>query len=151
VIEAYQFDNRITNPPPHWLRKAVDVGDVTVFVHRGKAEQMTIRTLEGDMTAMPGDWIIQGVKGEIYPCKPDIFDATYDPAASPAQEVDETERMRKAAQALLDGLTSTYTARNGREVGIQGDDGEKCYIVHSDLVFDLRAALSAPDEGKGHE
>jgi hypothetical protein len=66
-------------------------------------------------------------------------------------QVDEPERLRKAAQALLDGLTSTYTARNGREVGIQGDDGEKCYIVHSDLVFDLRAALSAPDEGEGHE
>lgn len=100
MIEAYQFDNRITNPPPHWLRKAVDVGDVTVFVHRGKAEQMTIRTLEGDMTAMPGDWIIQGVKGEIYPCKPDIFDATYDPAASPAQEVDETERLREALRKI---------------------------------------------------
>lgn len=38
-----------------------------------------IHTLEGDMTANPGDWIIQGVKGEFYPCKPDIFEATYEP------------------------------------------------------------------------
>lgn len=38
-----------------------------------------IATLEGDMFADPGDFIIQGVKGEFYPCKPDIFDATYDP------------------------------------------------------------------------
>lgn len=38
-----------------------------------------IHTLEGDMTASPGDWIICGVKGEFYPCKPDIFAATYDP------------------------------------------------------------------------
>lgn len=38
-----------------------------------------IRTLEGDMVAQPGDWIIRGVKGELYPCKPDIFDATYTP------------------------------------------------------------------------
>lgn len=37
-----------------------------------------IRTLEGDMTASPGDYIIKGVKGEFYPCKPDIFEATYD-------------------------------------------------------------------------
>src|ERR1700680_555896 len=37
-----------------------------------------IATLEGIMTAAPGDWIIKGVKGEIYPCKPDIFAATYD-------------------------------------------------------------------------
>jgi hypothetical protein len=32
------------------------------------------------MTASPGDWIIKGVKGEFYPCKPDIFEASYDPA-----------------------------------------------------------------------
>ena len=69
-------------------------------------------------------------------------------SATPAQEVNETERLREAAQALLDGLTSTYTARNGREVGIQGDDGEKCYIVHSDLVFDLRAALAPEGDAR---
>jgi hypothetical protein len=40
----------------------------------------TIHTLEGKMTASPGDWIIKGVKGEFYPCKPDIFEATYEPA-----------------------------------------------------------------------
>lgn len=37
-----------------------------------------IRTLEGTMLADEGDWIIRGVKGELYPCKPDIFEATYD-------------------------------------------------------------------------
>lgn len=40
-----------------------------------------IGTLEGVMVAAPGDWIIRGVKGEIYPCKPEIFAATYEPAA----------------------------------------------------------------------
>ena len=40
-----------------------------------------IRTLEGTMRADIGDWIIKGVKGEIYPCKPDIFTATYDEVA----------------------------------------------------------------------
>lgn len=39
-----------------------------------------ITTLEGVMTAQVGDWIIKGVKGEFYPCKPDIFEATYEPA-----------------------------------------------------------------------
>ena len=39
-----------------------------------------IKTLEGTMRADLGDWIITGVKGERYPCKPDIFAATYDPA-----------------------------------------------------------------------
>lgn len=40
---------------------------------------IVIPTLEGNMLAMSGDWIIRGVKGEFYPCKPDIFEATYDP------------------------------------------------------------------------
>ena len=38
-----------------------------------------IETLEGIMIASPGDWIITGVKGEQYPCRPDIFDLTYEP------------------------------------------------------------------------
>ena len=39
---------------------------------------LCIETLEGKMIADPGDWIIRGVKGELYPCKPDIFAATYE-------------------------------------------------------------------------
>lgn len=39
---------------------------------------LVIPTLEGDMRADAGDWIIRGVKGEFYPCKPDIFEATYE-------------------------------------------------------------------------
>jgi hypothetical protein len=41
-------------------------------------EEVIIHTLEGDMRADAGDYIITGVKGEKYPCKPDIFKATYD-------------------------------------------------------------------------
>lgn len=41
---------------------------------------MSIKTLEGILYPAIGDWIIKGVKGEFYPCKPDIFAATYDPA-----------------------------------------------------------------------
>ncbi len=39
---------------------------------------LTVGTLEGAMTAQPGDFIIKGVKGEFYPCKPDIFEASYE-------------------------------------------------------------------------
>ena len=42
-----------------------------------------INTLEGQMTANIGDWIIKGVKGEFYPCKPEIFEATYEDASKP--------------------------------------------------------------------
>ena len=41
---------------------------------------LVIPTLEGEIRADLGDWIIKGVKGEFYPCKPDIFEATYEPA-----------------------------------------------------------------------
>lgn len=41
-------------------------------------QALTIPTLEGDMVASVGDWIICGVAGEFYPCKPDIFEATYE-------------------------------------------------------------------------
>ena len=42
-----------------------------------------IQTLEGPLNVSPGDWIITGVQGEHYPCKPDIFAATYEPADTP--------------------------------------------------------------------
>jgi hypothetical protein len=47
----------------------------TVSQNRGMIE-----TLEGPLHVSPGDWIITGVKGEKYPCKPDIFEETYEPA-----------------------------------------------------------------------
>lgn len=42
-------------------------------------KEIKIETLEGTMTASPGDWIITGINGEKYPCKPDIFEKTYAP------------------------------------------------------------------------
>ena len=42
--------------------------------------ELTIPTLEGDHIAKHGDWIIKGIRGEFYPCKPDIFEATYERA-----------------------------------------------------------------------
>lgn len=42
--------------------------------------EILLHTREGTMTAKPGDWMIRGTAGELYPCKPDIFEATYEPA-----------------------------------------------------------------------
>jgi hypothetical protein len=70
-IEAVQLP--ITSAPA-WLDDAVDAGSVRIYIDGAVA----IDTLEGTMRGERGDWIIQGVKGEIYPCKPDIFAATYD-------------------------------------------------------------------------
>jgi len=54
---------------------------VRAYRHCGR-NPIFINTLEGKMRADPGDWIITGVKGEQYPCKPDIFSATYEPVKS---------------------------------------------------------------------
>ncbi|TIH27053.1 hypothetical protein D4765_18780 [Subtercola vilae] len=47
------------------------------------AENIAITTLEGTMAASIGDYIIKGVAGEFYPCKPEIFEQTYEPALTP--------------------------------------------------------------------
>ena len=50
---------------------------VTIEAYQTNKE-IEIETLEGTMKANKGDWIIRGVKGELYPCKPDVFDMTYE-------------------------------------------------------------------------
>lgn len=81
VVEAYEFWNRVgPDNRPAWLLEAVDSGVVTFHQKPNGLSYLTIKTLEGDMRAEFGDWIIQGVKGELYPCKPDIFAATYEAA-----------------------------------------------------------------------
>jgi hypothetical protein len=79
VIEAWQVtpdDGQTRQLPPIWLVNALVSGGATALTGGGVA----IQTLEGTMRADVGDWIIRGVKGELYPCKPDIFEATYEPA-----------------------------------------------------------------------
>lgn len=55
----------------------IEYKETNETVHR-KHPEMRIQTLEGKMAVNPGDWIIRGIKGEFYPCKPDIFDGSYD-------------------------------------------------------------------------
>jgi len=95
VIEAHQFGGTQSSADaiiawagmePHPNEQEIDY---TVTDYSGtfrdrieRPEQfgpLLIHTLEGDMMAQEGDWIIKGVKGEFYPCKPDIFAATYEP------------------------------------------------------------------------
>jgi hypothetical protein len=77
VIEAVRWDPFMSgNAYPEWVHPLfgkTSADDIDSGCLR-------IPTLEGEMLARPGDYIIQGVKGELYPCKPDIFEATYEPA-----------------------------------------------------------------------
>ena len=63
IVEAVKWDGGATIP------RGCFYGTAGLF----------IKTLEGMMRVSPGDWIITGVKGEKYPCKPDIFEAAYEP------------------------------------------------------------------------
>ena len=80
VIEAMQFDGQVTIGLANWL-SGTRTTPAAEWKHDAKAGTIAIRTLEGVMVANVGDWIICGVKGEFYPCKPDIFAATYESVA----------------------------------------------------------------------
>ena len=74
VIEAFQFDGCLKQCYiPEWAFKAVE--EDVIYVDNGVVK---IATLEGDHTVSFGDYIIQGVQGELYPCKPDIFEKRYE-------------------------------------------------------------------------
>lgn len=83
VIEAFQWTaGPDQTEDPEWIVEAIRQGTVTVANSGSENVSLQIKTLEGVMTASVDDWIIQGIHGEIYPCKPDIFTASYEPAES---------------------------------------------------------------------
>lgn len=79
-IEAFKF---YVDPMPDWFMDKVTLNEITLLncdyqryaIHQAYCE---IETLEGRMVGRGGDYIIKGVNGEIYPCKPDIFKKTYE-------------------------------------------------------------------------
>jgi len=88
VIEAFQMttSRRWDNSKwPEWLHKAWNMpefceGALSIDADDPARELLVIGTLEGVHRVTWGDYIIQGVKGELYSCKPDIFEATYESA-----------------------------------------------------------------------
>lgn len=104
-IDACQWDGE------NWEEVRAFVG-ASVQV-RGNYE-LTISTLEGEMVASKGDWIIKGVKGEFYPCKPDIFAATYDYVGDWPRE----------GQAPAPAAPRTVKLHMGGELSLRGDVSE---------------------------
>jgi hypothetical protein len=76
VIEAHQFDGTLESKIKMETEFGVTTVDATIY--NDTVLTWRIGTLEGPHEVTPGDWIIRGVKGEFYPCKPDIFEATYE-------------------------------------------------------------------------
>lgn len=90
TIEAMQWDGTAEGATPiiNWILDNDGnayyscLQDTSSFTCNGKPEKhvIDIYTLEGVMEATRNDWIIRGIQGEFYPCKPDIFEETYDAA-----------------------------------------------------------------------
>jgi hypothetical protein len=84
VIEAFKWTGGPDQTEdPEWIIEALKDGTVVIPNYEWSMARhgflvMEINTLEGVMIAKEGDYIIKGVQGEIYPCKPDIFEATYE-------------------------------------------------------------------------
>jgi hypothetical protein len=84
VIEAMQLTNNNGGEVVQWIRNAEPWGEAVLRGGPGGGSRggtVLIETLEGRMIASPGDWIIRGVQGEFYPCRGDIFAATYEAAS----------------------------------------------------------------------
>ncbi len=86
VIEAFKVDEgnyKTTDNWPDWMREAFlknreEPGAIWLEDTSRSGLKLCIQTLEGTHTASVNDFIIQGVNGELYPCKPDIFEKTYE-------------------------------------------------------------------------
>lgn len=76
VVDAIQFDGKNHKEIYAWVDSFEGESEILMF--DDYYEKITIDTLEGSMETHPGDWIIRGVAGEYYPCKPEIFEATYE-------------------------------------------------------------------------
>lgn len=100
AVAAWQFDGFMAwelEDKPDWLVAALAMPVGPGCVARN-LDALTIFTLEGSMQCLPSDWIVRGVKGELYPVRADIFAATYEPVGSGASPAtggsNETEQLR---------------------------------------------------------
>lgn len=112
VIEAVQFTGDVG---------ATEITALDLGIGRDHPDYdyLEIATLEGTMRAVPGDWIIRGVGGELYPCKDSIFRQTYDPVMSdPVVTVNPsaTRDPKATARAVVDALADhvDHAAVGGR-------------------------------------
>ncbi len=94
VVEAAQWFKvgdhpkvrHFTDPQNRTLEGIVYAAQICEHCEKRKGEHGWISTLEGGHIVCPGDWIITGVAGEFYPCKPDIFKQTYEPFDEPQHQ-----------------------------------------------------------------
>ena len=105
VIEAFRWTGGPDQTEdPAWIVDALIHCKARVMDGGTDNAIMILSTLNGNVTVHSGEWIVKGVKGELYPCRPDIFEATYKPVNESAECTDE--------QLLTDQTGMTVDERN---------------------------------------
>jgi hypothetical protein len=103
VIEAFQFNGTPQGALEVFGHFEIPGGKF-VPDHDLRTGTLLIPTLEGDHTASRGDFIIKGIKGEFYPCKPDIFAATYEPVSEPEANSDTDDQYYRNSEASVQAI-----------------------------------------------
>lgn len=115
TVECFKYDGDLKDAYGHFYVSAWAVEAFQSGVIYFKDGEMYIRTLEGDHHASVGDYIIKGVNNEIYPCKPDIFEKTYDIVGAISEKAQEKpQNFSWALQWLKDGHKVSRLGWNGR-------------------------------------
>jgi hypothetical protein len=80
AFDGTKFDGSPFTEIPDWLGEALKSGKVRIAKASFSYAIWTVHTPEGAMTARPGDWIVRGIRGELYPCEPGVFAESYEAA-----------------------------------------------------------------------
>lgn len=136
VIQAVQYhgDMRIKDCLPEGV---VIVPKIT------GGDAPIIHTLEGDMAVREGDWIITGVKGERYPCKPDIFAATYEPVDAPQQPTAQPS-LEQLAHEVGTQIWNSFNAAIAPQGGHMRETGRE--KIEATILRALQSATEAKDK-----
>lgn len=138
VIDAMQFDGTIASASAicQWANAGAEEPLIDYVTQDGddkNAHDMLVHTLEGDHTASPGDWIIRGVAGEFYPCKPAIFAATYEAADAPATSGAERIAAERRRQIEEEGWDANHDDNTHGDYALAAAGA--CYALYPDEVF----------------
>jgi hypothetical protein len=141
----------------HWTERIATEGKIVRYyrtpqlrgqvtcTHCGRIfhEHGWIDTLEGGHIVCPGDWIITGVKGEYYPCKPDIFEVTYEPAV----EEQEADLGPFASMSDADLVTALMTLGELANLGPEAIAGDDLSTRQYEVMEQVRQAYLREREG----
>lgn len=117
VVEAFQYNGDLNGKyqAPDWALEAYKKGILYYASRLDDQPELFIETLEGTHHVSVGDYIIRGIQGELYPCKPDIFSETYDVLTGDKSETNSISRVLEMLHEIAD---------NGSDMILVADEPE---------------------------